>query len=846
MPAPPVSIQIEGDRDAGLAYLPRAQQMLDRLLERMAVGGIQTLRDHLDLGDGDYCYAIVTPGLAVLRIVAAEGVGEPVPVAVSQDWRVPDFLSGVVIGGQIFKDTAGTLYCRELLPTEECARLYQLYAGGFDGDPRDSQRLAVFLHEDLQKAVYGGAGYAGAQSGGIQPTLWTGHMRKLVQALLGFGKPMYRSIYSDHRWIVPTEEDAAHAGAVKKVARALAGGYESDVARHGRQIRYDCRWYRTHGLLKASDGAWWLVEISSTRGVVAMPLPVYGATGTAAFRARVEKLNDSAGLALLDEFGAFPTGEGFPRKSTAFDAWARAGRIVTLAPVSAVQPFYNLGPYSSIMGWAFSPDGRQAHNTAHGLAANGMQHSAHWSIALSMGKAQAPRRSAAAAYALAAPYTGQAANQPDQFAAAVWKLRYLDAAQLSEMDSIRGRDGVAAAFAFLDGLVLGPLAAGSATVKLESDGYIYSEGIDGDPLAQAKFPEPLLGYCASATWDLPYIRPDPLPQCDAPVHVYFHGENLHVWRFARNAPRRDAVDENDYEDCMFVGSWSRRQDNGMYLPPGFYANVIDTREDVAADRSLTSIRSEDLGFTSVNVGNIPFTYDCWLTRTKTFRQYVKSEKWSGPRNRSAIAVPFGDRSACYFADFKGYSAYSKTEQWRYQQLGDPNWYYGHWYPPHDPQPVTPECGCLEPRQVFEHQYDPYPCSDYADEGGWASTCDLMDGYKYSRPLPPLPPDTATGTKKQAPWTLRVRLFVDWAESPLLLLDQKGVDEGAGLFDGGSWFWNSPDADGWTAYLYSTHNVLGEADLLQYWARINGGRTLRGSPQHAHMADKDVCCVGVVT
>ena len=69
-------------------------------------------------------------------------------------------------------------------------------------------------------------------------------------------------------------------------------------------------------------------------------------------------VGDQEILAILDRFGAMPSGESFPTISGAFEAWRRAGVIIKLC---AADEFYTHTAYSTACGWSFNDASSRLH-----------------------------------------------------------------------------------------------------------------------------------------------------------------------------------------------------------------------------------------------------------------------------------------------------------------------------------------------------------------------------------------------------------------------------------------------------------------------------------------------------
>jgi hypothetical protein len=815
------NIAYEGDGDLAHFYLPQAKQLLGRVLEQMRFTPIRVLRGHLRLSDSAYCYAVVAGGVSSIRIVVDEVQAIDIPV--SLHWKTPDFLSGVIVKGFLNATPTGTSYCDSFLPTPECGRLFKLNAKGLC-HLQPSSRLAVRGYSGIadddpadpqQKTQYAV----------VRPTMWTGTMRACVQALMGYGKPGKKSIYGGS--YTPPPDPADTVKIPPKPDKPSV--YERQVAEHGRQIRYDYKFFRTHGLSKGADGTWWLVEIGMTRGVAAMPLPLYTDTQSKIntptavhFRARVNKLNDGLARKVIDTFGGFPTGETFPGDPEEFDAWVRAGKILKLLPKEGLADFYNHQSYSTVMGWAFSETGQEAHNTAWQFGADGVIVGIHDCIALSFGAQVAPKRSAADVDGLVKAFKPVQKSFPKRFNAAIWKLRRLARLDYERVVSEMNDWGILAAFILLDGLIAEPLAPASAQwSRMEAGPLFYQAKPQGQP--QLKFPEPVLNGIVSFDFRPLDDYTGPPVACDTLVHVFFHGDTLHWVRYFYTPITSPSSSVNSIEDCMFIGSWSSESKTEQYMPPMFYTDAFDDRKEVAGSQTTVQVSSEDLGYTHAVVGDDPEhpNYSS-LMRAKTFLKTTVSETKQGPGLRSAVAVPLMDRASYYYAVEDGFAEQHKTIGYSYENLGDPNIAYGyrilHGYSEVD---IIPECGNSRNRRCFETAYISDACCELADSGPWVNKCDIFENMAYAVDLPELP-----ATKTERPNSLGKLAVVLVCDSQwsTVLVAREDIQEDQWF---SAWFRMSPDDAGGYQWLWTTHNCLGDIDLVQYAKSPAGERDIIG-------------------
>jgi hypothetical protein len=831
------NVAYEGDNALAHQYLPAAKQLLGQVREQMRFNRLGILRGHRRLSDSAYCYVVVAGELASIRIVA-DGSEQAVPDWVSEHWKTPDFLSGVVANGLLNSTPTGTAICNDFLPTPECARLFKLNAKDQAG-LQASAKLAVEPYVGIADInPFDPNRYT--QYAYLRPTLWTGTLRKGVQALMGFGKPGRKSIYAEAKLIPKLK--------VKLVKPSPPSAYERQVAQYGRQIRYDYRFYRTHGLVRAEDNQWWLVEIGLTRGVVAMPLPLYPdttptATGKTAelFRHKLITLNDGAARTVIEQLGGLPTGEAFPGDPNEFEAWVRAGKILRLAPAQSLTGFYDYQPYSSLMGWAFSTSGREAHNTAWDYGDNGVIVGIHEAIRLRIGVMSAPLRSVAAIKSLRDALRPLEKLYPRQYNAAVWKLRRLSALDFNRVVDELSQWGAQAAFTLLDGMTGLPLASGTAMRTRISTGNLWDNARPGFQV-QLKFPEPALG--ALLSFDFNPNVPDPLnspaQECDTTVQVFFRDETLHWVKYFCSPKTVAASSTSESDECMYIGSWTTATTTEGGIPKMLYTSERDDRREVGGSQNTTTITGEDIGYTETvtndELDNIQF---CSFFRVKTFLMKTVTERFDGPRLASTVLFPFGDRASYYYAVVDGYTAMTRAESYSYKKLSDPWIAYGFraiWQPD-----WLSECGRADRRRCYEIGYIPGPCSDLADEGLWLKKCDDLDDMAFAWEIPDLPPSS---TRTTTSMTLEVILVSAYADSPVRIREATSDNPYWGMEQ---WFTPSPEPNtNWLAHLWTTQNTLGEANILQY-SDNPGTNNLqaKGNPWFAQLANHFATFVGVV-
>ena len=141
----------------------------------------------------------------------------------------------------------------------------------------------------------------------------------------------------------------------------------------GQAVVYDYHWAKCHGITQASDGQQWLIEISLTEGILAMPLPK--TKGNSRSKVDAERFS-------VTEFGGIPANTSFPTGAELTQAItdSKVYRLKTVAEMALV---FDKTPYCATMGWSFNDNGTEAHNTCY--SQSGATYTGHhYKIALSI------------------------------------------------------------------------------------------------------------------------------------------------------------------------------------------------------------------------------------------------------------------------------------------------------------------------------------------------------------------------------------------------------------------------------------------------------------------------------
>jgi hypothetical protein len=898
-------ISIEGDIEAGRAYIPKAQQLLEGLLNRMRLGGLSSGAIAQRLDDNVYAYARVAGSINAVRIVAGDQIERPREERVALG--APDFVSGIITGSTIEEKqdlfTKRTIkYLKRFYPTQQTAKTHRDLK---PDQPQGIERLAVEPYDgfpELQTPT--GSPLVYSQYTRLRPTMYSGKMKRVVQALMGFGKQLPRESQTgqDENQPIPDGEGVINVTRSRSIYAKVFSEmmtpeerlrekkrqptrYERDVAKDGLQLRYDYRFMRTHGIYTAPDDTLWLVEIGINRGVLAMPLPLHPLTVRPPdpeageqpepwkFYEALEELEidtgdpnnplivrDEDGLRVLDEFGGFPTGESFPVDRKILDAMIRAGEVLELLKAEDMRPFYENSYYSSAMGWAFSESGKEAHNTAYYFGDDDVQRGVHYAANFDIGAVieLEPVPGAVAVAERAKGAASELENGADLAPILERKALRLSETQVRDLLYIENQKEFAET---LNAMKVDPIAVGSAKVSLQREGLLINPG--KSPPYQIKFHEPLLGFLLSHDFLPGFAGRDVRKPCDTAMHVFFAGEELKWVRYFFDPTENDPGEtvESDFEECMLVGSWTRTTSSGTRaIARGFYTGDYDDREELAGSVRTEKVKSEAMGITSVSVGDDPSDIRRnYIIRTYTFKRRMEITLENGNFIYTGIAVPGYTREAYYMAHMRYMENFFRNVSYGYTSQGDPHsaegWRcivstagFAFW--PADMEECGPGCETragvpvspYNPRVARFINYDPFPCSDYTDRGPWVFKCDNLDALVYSVPLPPLPPTENETVPRKA--TLTVRLVTGGEPLNRTVLTRNYADASWAL---PLWFVPSPGEFNFEQFIFSTFSALGDKPNAVFDKDINDtdGSMRYGSPTFNDMYGTNTCYIGVL-
>lgn len=330
---PDVSLRVEGDLADARPLFGLARATLFKALEMRDKAGVSVGGLTARAGEAGYVQVYLAGPIKIVWVSTGKGpvdtttVDEPVRNPTPGVEFEADMLHGWIDTGTLVAGAGGITRLRSYRPTGVCASVNNLPAAY-----HENEKLAVPNHHPELAAGL-------SQYGWLKPSMYSGTMKRVVQALFGVGK-------------------------VKDTSKVYVTGLAPSSPERTIQVLYDYKWARTHGVYKAAEKNHWLVEISAVNGVIAMPLPLFSRTTTTTYRNKVAARGDTDTLKVLDEFGGIPSGEMFP-SGAALSALITSGKALRLLTAAEIQAFYDKNPYSLTWGWAFSESGRQAHNTAY-------------------------------------------------------------------------------------------------------------------------------------------------------------------------------------------------------------------------------------------------------------------------------------------------------------------------------------------------------------------------------------------------------------------------------------------------------------------------------------------------
>lgn len=662
-PASNVSVRLDGDVARAQELLPQALQLLSRVRAFCETSGVPTFSLHANPTPDDFLYAVVA-GSTQGVIISAGTPEAPPPYQPTTGEGEPelDIMSGAVWDGRLlteeYTDENGERkerrYLVEWSPTERYAEHVQMRPG-----LQRSERLAVEVPDGFEEwKPKPPSRIVLTQYQRARSSLYSGAMGKVVQALLGFGRV-----------------DPA-VFAQSDVELEKPSDYMKKVAAKGVQILYDYKFNRTHGVYTAGDGTRWLLEISSGKGLVAIPLPMVRGTTADGFAERYRNSKYQAVAKIVEELGGVPSGEPMPSKAE-IDRRVADGTALQLLTPAQVGPFYELSGFSSNCGWSFNSQGNMAVNVGYRYDDDHpYQRSQCWQIRIRIGNLRRER-------------------QPGE-----------------------------------------PIAHGSATIRMMYEGRLFSHK-RGIPV---KYHEPALDGLMTHIALPQRMGTLPLMRMNAPVFAAFINDDIKIgWFFndQRSKTTTEGFDEREGEECFLSGTWSwARYTGSTGLPPMVHTNDLDFREVAKESFVEGTMTAKPVGWDPPSHGHNP-VQPAWgsISVSKVFQRVTKETSGGFETRGSQLIVPDGVRNGYCFYQGHWWQAGKRTmESSSATNVNSPKygitWRQWPRWDPDRPGPVMTCGGKHSDSRIVEivDNYSEHDCSRYAEGGPLPGMCASVDRY----------------------------------------------------------------------------------------------------------------------
>ena len=710
-------------------------QELKKLTNQKIVSNLDSIRQVKNLPDGGY--VILQDMAGILKAIAHKELSlDKFELDGFAKLYVPMLYSGVITKARVRKEGVG------IKLTEQCRqRLGDYKNNNLPNKDLKLQRFTIEPNISVVPEFYPKSALISdivtTQYSQQRPTWYSGAMAEVMQIVGGFGKQNLKELPENTleraQFNIPTKY-------IEKIAEELEGirlpAYSGVPPLDG-AFQYDYKFYNTNGVVFDTANKPWLVRISSG-GVYAMPLPIIPATATSAFREYIEEVGDDELLKILDRFGAMPSGEGFP-KGQDFQSWRRAGVIIK---VCDTKDFYSHIHYSPACGWSFNLNGTEGFNTCYNYDEDGIAIGKAYKLKLSFAPAEnngwLKKINTTSNASRIANYLNKLIallpKNTHKTNAILYKLRRVPPEDIyfQAETSLHNPLGVTSVDVdYWDNLELDPIAVLSGNVNRVGQGYLFPSG------AEIKFPSVEMQGCISfdfSVLDKFKIPAGMIVRCDTIMYGYYIGDSLKVVKYFLDQRKYTLDVENDFEECMTVGSWTETVYEGQISVWGnFYTTDFDRRNEFAPTQTVTKIKGEDRGFDSKPV----FSFDDFFSqvgsiwRNRYFTHKSESTKTEDHSINIAVCIPFLCRNASLYAVSEYVSGIYKTEGLSLHSVRDPNSYRyftydfvwawvggsveGNMYTASKAEPY-PKNG--NPVWVMGYNYYPGGCSDFANQGDW--------------------------------------------------------------------------------------------------------------------------------
>lgn len=730
--------ELTDDDSASIELLAR------RLTNLKDVSGVQSLRMVRALPDGGYVLAQDMGG--TFRVITHKPQSEdktkkPISDGLAKDY-IPMLYSGVItkallsdgegLGMRLSEITRRRLnnYATENLPPKN-VRLQRFRI-------EYSDLVQEFVPQDETDKLH-------TQYVQQRPTWYSGAMAEVMQIVGGYGRQDVKLLPNEAVERAQYPLPIATLKLIQKEINNIRLPCYTGLPDASGQFQYDYKFSNTDGVAFDDLNKPWLIKINN-RGVWAMPFPLIPATTTQAFRAHVENVGDEELLRILDRFDGMPSGESFP-KGDAFQAWERAGVIIKVCEVG---DFYDHGGYSTACGWSFNLNGTEGFNTCYEYHANGLGVGLAYKLKLKLGHATNNGWLGAATHSTDPVFEKQITSYLSQLFQRLSDTEPKNIAikyKVRRVNEAIWRDRVGRTepnwndeLNFWNNLEVDPIATHVGSVTQVGRGFLYSfEKPKFQP--QIKFPEPSLLGCVSHDFSLmegTEARPSPYPNCDTIMYGYYIGDELKVVKYFYDGRGFVKTTENDYEECMIVGSWTQTSTSGSTNNNGnFYTTDFDQRTAFAPTTTTTTIVGKDKGYDSKPYFGFDFpgaaTGTMW--RNRYFTHKTNTDTTEGRVLKIGICVPYFCRNAVLHASRNNTTGSSKSESFRLYSVADPTsyryWTYDFifaWFGSLSVRKGKPQPVNGNPVWVEMEEYRASECGDFADQGSWVPSMPADFGW----------------------------------------------------------------------------------------------------------------------
>lgn len=712
-----------GLHSVGLRLTEKDQAFIDATAKRFTnlkdVSQIDSLKLAYELPDGG-SFIIQDMG-GNFRVITYKPIRKELPTfdGLARNY-IPMLFSGAIAGNAILRTDQG-------LPLKLSLQTRKRVLGYINGYAPKNVRLMRFAckygamfqefmpENPIENIIY-------TQYIHQRPTWYSGAMAEVIQITGGYGKQQLASLPDD-----PIERSVfklplSYQSVINEELKSVRLPGYTGLPHEGGEFQCNYKFFNTNIISFDSSNKPWLIKIDAS-GVWAMPLPIIPATSTNTFRAYVEGMGDTEILAILDRFGAMPSGEAFPFGG-AFQAWRRAGVIIKICDT---KDFYKNLPYSSAMGWSANTSGTELINTCYNIDdVTGKITAFTYKIRLRLGAAidngwvkartgQALINTGHINRYLQSIFELITENTPTNIAIKykINKTSLIDIGARARL--YRGQSEVD----YWNNLELNPIASHTGMLTKIDEG-IYFGG------HQVKVPEPMLGGCISIPVPSPFVT-DRKGKKDTVVLAYYIDDSLKTVRlFADDRPQQYEVETN-FETYMYAGKWYKRELEGAaFIKGNLYTSDIDDRFIAAPKEIETDIEGKDLGY------GLPywhFNFYFWtlgnIERSRYYSTKTNKTTTTDKNIRMAATIPFYCRNALIYGNIKESGAVRYDESLTLGSVRDP-YYYDMWtyhkdyayFGTNDPSNGTPFPIDGYPVHAEKQYYQPSEANAFADEGPW--------------------------------------------------------------------------------------------------------------------------------